>query len=83
MSGVVRIGCKTAQVRQSRWLSGIAGGEKALPLPLREGDGGRGETDGHCVKPLPPTPSLKGRGSVSSSAVSAFEHPNPQSRCPA
>ena len=49
MSGVVRIGCKTAQVRQSRWLSGIAGGEKALPLPLREGDWGRGVTDGHCV----------------------------------
>ncbi len=38
MSGMGRIGCKTAQVRQSRWLSGIAGGEKTLPLPLREGE---------------------------------------------
>ena len=40
------------------------GGEKALPLPLREGVGGRGAYGlGRCrVRAPPPTPSLKGRG---------------------
>ena len=35
-----------------------------LPLPLREGVGGRGAcaSDSRAYAPLPPTPSLKGRG---------------------
>ncbi|HTB46356.1 MAG TPA: bifunctional proline dehydrogenase/L-glutamate gamma-semialdehyde dehydrogenase PutA [Acetobacteraceae bacterium] len=38
----------------------LAALEKSLPLPLREGVGGRGSCR---TEPLPPTPSLKGRGS--------------------
>ena len=40
--------------------------QKILPLPLREGGGGRGwcrgRTDARGAQPLPPPPSLKGRG---------------------
>ena len=39
---------------------------KELPLPLREGVGGRGLPG--SPGPLPPTPSRKGRGSISGSA---------------
>ena len=41
---------------------------KVLPLPLREGSGGgvRARTE-----PLPPTPSLKGRGSLLGTTPSA------------
>jgi cytochrome c-type biogenesis protein CcmH len=47
-----------------RGLLARTGGFKAkiLPLPLREGAGGRGRPEGRTDQPLPPTPSLKGRG---------------------
>jgi flagellar protein FlgJ len=45
---------------------------KILPLPLREGAGGRGRnaTDGASI-PLPLTPSLKGRGSMAGATDTA------------
>ncbi len=50
-----------------------------LPLPLREGVGG-GVLCG--TEPLPPTPSLKGRGSIKHPGIpAAFRHQqNPESR---
>lgn len=36
--------------------------EKNLPLPLREGAVGRGSGQYPCLKPLPPVPFRKGRG---------------------
>ena len=43
-------------------------GNQKLPLPLREGAGGRGASSTAATRdqPLPPTPSLKGRGSRTS-----------------
>jgi hypothetical protein len=37
---------------------------RILPLPLREGGGGRGRSEARTDRPLPPTPSLKGRGKI-------------------
>ena len=48
---------------------------KALPLPLREGVGGRGPWT--TKRPRPPTPSRKGRGSLSSSADADLPRPPP------
>ena len=43
----------------------IAGVQKELPLSLREGAGGREQTTkSGSTRPLPPTPSRKGRGSI-------------------
>ena len=39
--------------------------KKQTPLPSREGVGGRGRSGHHNARPLPPTPSLKGRGEFS------------------
>jgi len=46
-----------------RWISGEEG---ATPLPLWEGLGEG--SDGTDLRPLPPTPSHKGRGSLSAPA---------------
>ncbi len=52
----------------SRTLCAVSEVVPGLPLPLREGVGGRGSCR---TEPLPPTPSLKGRGRLFSSVASA------------
>ena len=50
--------------RQALWHSHISTMEKILPLPLREGVGGRGEPARTLQKTPPPSPSRKGRGRI-------------------
>jgi indolepyruvate ferredoxin oxidoreductase beta subunit len=53
--------------------SGGAAVTEGLPLPLREGGGGRGASHSEAADggPLPPPPSLKGRGSPSATPSDA------------
>jgi len=57
--------------------TGLVVRAKALPLPLREGAGGKGTAPGairqpYSAGPRPPTPSRKGRGSVLINALLAL-----------
>jgi len=57
--------------------AGLVARLKALPLPLREGAGGRGAARGaiqrtHSAGPHPPAPSRKGRGGVLLNALVAL-----------
>ena len=57
--------------------------EKVLPLPLREGVGGRGFTQYSCGTTPPPAPSRKGRGR-NFSAAEGYEYDRARriGRCP-